>query len=389
MQANPILYQCLEHKRLNEIYCSACKTYMCPECVSNHKTPNHKPKYLHVMQYGPQQVIPKIDVLVGSATESSEKIENEAKDLVSGLEKLAPRIKEAANVYLTRANQLKVLITTLKGFMKQEPKGINPENMSKGITEDKKKLERLIKEKKTEELLKLTQRIEEEAALTEKQEKVPDLVIQLKEAIMIMQDMAKAKAAISAAKALLAKCNMYKMTQYENNWKCDRKYYSSKMFLSEDNLTFGNTATNGYPALIGDLPFDTGLYAFEVIPTSLECTGKEGFGIIEREKYISIWNKDKTTPTAHQDMMGYFYRNEAKNMKVEKICDMKMGTKYYVKVNIPELICTITGPGVSLKGELKPGVTYVPCFSCGCSSNRIKIRPLDDYDEDEDTTVKK
>eukprot|EP01022_Parablepharisma_sp_SALTPOND_P008208 TRINITY_DN135387_c0_g1_i1.p2 TRINITY_DN135387_c0_g1~~TRINITY_DN135387_c0_g1_i1.p2 ORF type:complete len:389 (+),score=56.79 TRINITY_DN135387_c0_g1_i1:105-1271(+) len=383
METEPILYTCLTHNRANEIYCTVCKSYLCPECVSTHKTESHKPKYLHIMQYAPTQVIPKMDLLLNSTKESEKVVETEAKELVSGLERLAPQVKEAANMYFERVKVLKKVVNTLSSYLKQRPKGTPLENITKGLNEDKKRLEKFIKEKKDVDLLKLTQRIEEEANLAEKQEKVPELIGQLKEAIHTMEDMSVYKATIASAKALTAKCNLYRLTQYVKDWKCDRQFFSSKMYLSEDNLTFGNTASNGYPAIIGDVPFDSGLYAYEVIPHSLDCSGREGFGIIEREKYIAKFNSDRLTPDVSNDMMGFFYRGEAKNLRVIKVCNMQMDQKYYVKVNIPELYVTIKGPGVELVGELKSGVAYAPCFSCGCSNNRLKIRPLDDFYEGE------
>ena len=154
-----------------------------------------------------------------------------------------------------------------------------------------------------------------------------------------------------------------------------------QMSLSEDGLTYGNTATNGYPAIIGTLPFDSSLYAFEVIPTSLDCKGKEGFGIISKDDYLNAYESDKATPTVYNSMIGLMYRQEAKNMDVKEIRDMEMGSKYYVRVNIPELYVTIEGPGTKLKAELKSGIVYYPCFSCGCSNNKLKIRPLEYFEE--------
>ena len=92
---------------------------------------------------------------------------------------------------------------------------------------------------------------------------------------------------------------------------------------------------------------------------------------------MNAYESDKATPTVYNSMIGLMYRQEAKNMDVKEIRDMEMGSKYYVRVNIPELYVTIEGPGTKLKAELKSGIVYYPCFSCGCSNNKLKIRPLE------------
>eukprot|EP00831_Metopus_contortus_P072397 TRINITY_DN6606_c0_g1_i1.p2 TRINITY_DN6606_c0_g1~~TRINITY_DN6606_c0_g1_i1.p2 ORF type:complete len:140 (+),score=20.56 TRINITY_DN6606_c0_g1_i1:182-601(+) len=122
-------------------------------------------------------------------------------------------------------------------------------------------------------------------------------------------------------------------------------------------------------------------FGYEVIPTSLDCNENEGFGIIEHSKYISVFRTNPETPEVYSEMIGFLYSNVAKNMSVNSISEMRMGSKYYVRVIKTENKVTITGPGVSLYADLKPDVHYVPCFSCGCSSNRLQIRPLTDIDE--------
>jgi hypothetical protein len=294
---------------------------------------------------------------------------------------MTPKLKEVTDMHTQTAGYLKSIVSELGSYSKQQVKGSHIDNLKNGLKADKERIEKAIKEKKTKELLKLSQKIDEEVRLASNGETISSLVTRLQKAMEKLEKVDNLKGTLMAAKQLSTKCRLLKMVGYNGDWKLDRKYVSTKMSLSEDGLTYGNTASNGYPAIIGDVPFDSGLYGYEVIPTSLDCTGKEGFGIIELDKYVAAHAADNATPTAYDGMIGFLYRNEAKNMTVERSSDMQMGSKYYVRVSMIDLTCTITGPSLSLRAELKPGVVYVPCFSLGCSSNKLQIRPLTDFDE--------
>lgn len=60
-------------------------------------------------------------------------------------------------------------------------------------------------------------------------------------------------------------------------------------------------------------------------PTGLNCTGKEGFGIIELEAYNNIYKANKDRPEIYNTMIGFLYRNVAKNMTAVKLNNMVMG----------------------------------------------------------------
>ena len=371
----------MRHDRENEILCETCHTYICPECVTDHASDGHAPKFIHVLKYAPTNVLPKIDGLIESAKLREKTINEEATQLVDALQEFLPKLSELVKIHAQSAAVLKSLASQLKTYGQQKPEGVFHEKVISGLESEKKRLEQMVKAKNVKEALKLTQRIESEALITKSQETPKTIMERIYKAIEPLQDAKFYQPLINSLELAVAKCHFFRLVHYVRDWKCDRQYFSSKMFLSEDCLTYGNTASSGYPAIIGDIPFDCALYAYEAIPVHLECTSKEGFGIIERDKYLSIFNADKATPTAHEHMIGFMYKNVAKGMTVEKMVDMKMDEKYYVRVNMIELYMTITGPGLSLRAELKPGVVYAPCFSCGCSSNRIKIRPLESFDE--------
>ncbi len=380
----PSTLMCMKHDRENEILCETCHTFICPECVTEHGTDGHPAKYVHIMKYAPTAILPKIDSLVDAAKAKEKTINDEAIQLVDSLQTFIPKLVELVKVHTQSAAVLKSLASQLKTYGQQKPEAVFHDKVVAGLNSEKKRLQQVLKEKNVREVLKLAQRIESEAAITEKQETPHAIMEKIYKAIEPLQDVKIYQPLISSLEMAIAKCHFLRLVHYIKDWKCDRQYFSSKMYLSEDGLTFGNTASSGYPGIIGDTPFDTGLYAYEVIPTHLECSGKEGFGIIERDKYVSVFNSDRNTPTVYDHMIGYLYKNVAKNMTVERMADMRMDDKYYVRVNMVELVMTITGPGVSLRADLKPGVVYVPCFSCGCSSNRLKIRPLDSFDEGSD-----
>eukprot|EP00831_Metopus_contortus_P002815 TRINITY_DN11049_c0_g1_i8.p1 TRINITY_DN11049_c0_g1~~TRINITY_DN11049_c0_g1_i8.p1 ORF type:complete len:148 (+),score=29.49 TRINITY_DN11049_c0_g1_i8:3-446(+) len=67
------------------------------------------------------------------------------------------------------------------------------------------------------------------------------------------------KSLIKTLELLAFKCQHYRLNTFISGWKCDRKYFTSKMTLSEDGLTYGNSASNGYPAIIGDTPLELSL----------------------------------------------------------------------------------------------------------------------------------
>ena len=379
----PSTLNCLKHDRENEVLCETCHTFICPECVSEHGDDGHNPKYIHVMKYAPEKVLPKIDSLIEVAKVKEKSINEEATEFIESLQVFVPKLAELVKIHTQSSALLKSLAGQLSTYSMQSPEKLFKDSVTVGLENEKKRLAQCLKEKNIREVVKLAQRIESESALAEKQETPKMIMERVYKAMEPLQDLKIYKPLIGSLETAVAKCHFLHLVNYVKDWKCDRQYFSSKMFLSEDGLTFGNTASSGYPGIIGDTAFDTGLYAFEVIPSHLECSGKEGFGIMEKEKFLSIFNADKTTPTIYDHIIGFLYNNVAKNMTTERVSDMKMDSKYYVRVNMLDLVMTITGPELSLKANLKPGVVYVPCFSCGCSSNRIKIRPLDSFDEGE------
>lgn len=378
---------CLKHSYMNEIYCTVCKTFLCPECISEHGKGTHTAKYVHAIDFSKDETVKQIDKLTEEAKGKDHLIQAESTEIIEKLQTIVPKFDSLVEMHIKQTKMLKMLALQLNTFSKSKQKGSFVENICSELGNEKKRLIAAQTNKNIAEVVKIANKIERETKLVTSSETVSSMIGKMEKALAELEKAEVYKPSFEAASSIATKCGQLKLVQYQNNWKIDRQYFSSKMFLSEDNLTFGNTASSGYPGIIGDLPFDFGLFAFEVIPTSLECTGREGFGIIERDRYLAIWNSDKSTPEVSNDIIGFLYRNEAKNMHAERMADMVMGSKYYVRVNMMDHKVKITGPGLLLTADLKPDVIYVPCLSCGCSSNRIKIRPLSEFDEDEGTST--
>ena len=374
------LINCAKHTTPRDIYCTACSTFLCAECVSDHGTESHKPKYMYILQYAPSVVLPKLHTLFKSASEQARNAESDYEELQAGLKEMLPLLKDAAEEHAQSAAYLKALGAKLMSCSKQKIKGNCVDNMTAVLKDDKDMLMKAVTEKKLKDAIRLAQKLEEEMDLVSKHTTAVDLLERLKAQLAELDRIDLIKGVVTAAGKIATKYSLMKITRYVSDWKCDRKYLSSKMSLSEDCLTYGNTASSGYPAIIGDVPFDNATYAFEVIPENLDCT-KEGFGIIEADKYYAAQKSDSVTPTVYDNMLGYFYNGTAKNMTSTKICEIKSGSKYFVRVDMTNLTMSLTGPGVALSATLNPGTVYFPCFSCGCTKNKIKIRPLISFDE--------
>lgn len=376
------IWKCISHDRATEIYCKTCKTYICPECLTNHMTDGHKPDLIHIMRYAPEVALPILDHLLKDISGKDSEMNLDATEFVATLSSIVPLIKEAVSSHAASVNQLKSLVNQIEMYvapLKQQP---FVDRIRKGLSADKKRLEEALKKKDIQTVVTLTKKIEAEGQVAGGSEKDKALVSKIKTSIGSLSDLKTYKDLISAIQMLAFKCQHLRLNACITDWKCDRKYLTSKMTLSEDGLTYGNQAGNGYPAIIGDTPFDSGVLAYEAQPSGLCCTGKEGFGIIELNKYLSRWAADNVTPLAHDDMIGILYSNTAKNMTVVSGSDCRNNEKYIVRADMNTLTLTIKGPGCNCKATLKPDTQYVPVFSCGCRNNKIIIKPLEILDDE-------
>ena len=253
--------------------------------------------------------------------------------LNDGLGDTIPHLIELVERHEKNLECLSKVTKQLVTYSKQNMKGNISKNITKSFEIDKTTLGNAIKAGNVKTTLRIVQKVEEMTSLSKEQIPTKKILEKFKEDLEIMKKKDLMKNVTSIASRIATKFRMMRDNKYVKDWCCDRQYLTSKMTLSEDGLTYGNSATNGYPAIIGNIEFDNGLYAFEVTPIDLDCTGKEGFGIIEHEEYLEIFRNDSTTPAAYDKMIGFLYKDVAKNMTVETITSMQSGRKYFVRIN--------------------------------------------------------
>eukprot|EP00826_Nyctotherus_ovalis_P057520 TRINITY_DN7872_c0_g3_i2.p1 TRINITY_DN7872_c0_g3~~TRINITY_DN7872_c0_g3_i2.p1 ORF type:complete len:419 (+),score=79.09 TRINITY_DN7872_c0_g3_i2:106-1257(+) len=372
--------KCLQHDRVNELYCKTCTTYICPECIVKHTSSCPNFQLVHIYDYAPQVALPLIDHLLKDLSGKDSEMNLAAAEFTANLVNILPSVKATVNSYVDSMKTIEEVIKNIETHVNSKQQSDFAEQIRKGLIADKKRLEEALKAKDITTLVGLTKKIEAEKELEANQKKDMELVGKIMKDISLLADTKVYKEIVDSMQLVLFKCQHFRLNQCIVGWKCDRGYLSAKMTLSEDGLTFGNHAGNGYPAIIGDTPFDSGILAYTATPFGLCCSGKEGFGIIPMERYKAKYAADSTTPTVYDEMIGLQFGNVAKNMKVIKGSQMANGKEYTVVANMHDLVMTIKGPDCDIRAELTPGTLYVPCFSCGCRNNKLVIKPLEAYD---------
>ena len=220
-------------------------------------------------------------------------------------------------------------------------------------------------------------RFDNEYSITKNAERISGLITNLEKALATLAEMSKEKEALQCANLLLSWCRLNVPSCYITDWKLDKSFSSEKMIISEDCLTFRVNESSGYAGIIGTVSTDDGSFAYEVIPTDLQCTGNEGFGIIEKSQYVAAKGRDARTPTVYDSMIGFFYSNSVKGLKTIRSSSLVSGSTYIVNCNTKAECVTITGPDLFLIAKLKRDTIYCPCLSVGCTSNTLKIKPIE------------
>jgi len=371
--------ECLKHDKNNEILCKTCKLFICSRCITDHTIDGHKPEYIHIFDYAPKEILPNFDSVIIEMKKNQKQTIQELKDLVYALFSKLHILIDQVDLQNKKCNELIKSMRELNVFNNQSLKSNYSAAVSTGLILNKKRLEQALVDKNVDVTLNLTIKAETEAA--QANQSIADLLNEMNKTIDSLNAITVYDKALNAAEAIMNKCIPLKPVISANSWTCDKKYLSQLMYLSEDGLVFGASGSKKYVGIIGTLAFDKGMYAFAVIPEELDCPGKEGFGIIEKSKYLEAHKANAKCPEVYNKMIGYMYKGEAKNMHGDTISDMQMKQKYYVRINLTNYNLNITGPGLSLSAELIPDVEYYPCFSCGCSKNRMKIIPLASYDD--------
>eukprot|EP00831_Metopus_contortus_P060562 TRINITY_DN5245_c0_g1_i2.p1 TRINITY_DN5245_c0_g1~~TRINITY_DN5245_c0_g1_i2.p1 ORF type:complete len:398 (+),score=52.71 TRINITY_DN5245_c0_g1_i2:135-1328(+) len=374
---------CQRHDRPNEIVCLTCKKYLCPMCFTDHCKDGHTASYSHILEYSKKHTLSKIDILKENVIETKDKIASEVKIIVDAISEMLPGLKKISEESFHCSQQMNSQVSKLKSFSKTKDADVSCEKIIETIEKDKDVISKNIEKCNFSEVVKMSLKYEKESEMMKNQMKASDIYREMDSSLNEIEKSDHFSKLNKALNLLSTKCYFLHLMNYSNNWRLDKQYLTSKMSLSEDGLTFGNTATNGHPGIIGDVPWESGLWAYEVIPIHLCCSGKDGFGIMELKRYQEIFKNDSVTPSIFNDIIGFLWTDQVKNMTAKTSCPMQLNSKYYVRINLVDYYMTITGPGVSLRTELKPGVAYVPALSCGCSSNRLVIRPLEYFEEGE------
>jgi len=371
------LWKCIHHDRINELYCKGCKSYICPECIAQHTKSCKDLEIVHIYDYAPQSTLPLIDHLLKDLSGKDAEMNLDATEFTTNLVNIVPNIRSIVNLYVDIMKMLDEVIKHIERQVNTKQHDDFAEQIKKGLMIDKKRLEEALRTKNITSVVSLTKKIEAEEELKTDQKKGVKLIEKIMKDISTLTDFKVYKEVIDSIQLVLFKCQHLRLNQCISGWKCDKNYLSTKMTLSEDGLTFGNSAGNGYPGIVGDTPFDSGILAYIVTPSGLCCNGKEGFGIIPLERYKAKYIADNVTPIVYEDIIGLLYGGIAKNMKVINGSQLTNNKEYTVVANMYELVMTIKGPGCSVQAELTPGVVYVPCFSCGCRNNKLVIKPID------------
>lgn len=375
------IWNCLNHNRVTELYCKTCKTYVCPECVTTHYKDGHTPALIHVLDYAPTVTLPTLDRLIERTNKEDSKVNLQVTDFISTMNGFLPKLKDLLKSRMEAIALLQSLAHQMENYTVPVKQQLFVDRIRQGLTLDKKKLEEALTKKDLQTVVNLTMKVIAEGKTTGGEAKDKAIINNVKKTIIGLNDTNVYKSILNYLQTLNFKCQHLRLNQSITEWKCDRKYLTTKMTLSEDGLTYGNQAGNGYPAIIGDTPLDSGIMAFEVIPAGLCCKGKEGFGLIEFNKYKSKFAADSVTPTVYDDMIGLFYDGTVKGMSILVGPSLKNGEKYIVKADMATLELTITGPNCKVRGTLKADTTYVPCFSCGCRANKLTIKPIEAYND--------
>ena len=372
---------CSTHQRNLEIFCEVCKTFICKECLSFHDSSCSNAKYVHVFRHAEIKALPKLDKMLADKL-SNEEVKREAEGLQKGILELHPALRLLAQEHSQMTTMLKLLVKDLEGAVgAKRPKSII-EQIRSGIENDKKKLEEAIKNDDDEKLILLTKKIEGQKETMTKGKFEKAAMEKVKEQVKSLSYITGYKEINRILQKLATRSRRLQLTSYMGDWKCDKKYLSSKMKLSENGLEYSLSTSNGYPAMIGDTPIDNGICLFEVVPSGLDCTSKEGFGIIELSKYLEKQKKDPVTPTVYEDMIGFLHSDTVRGMTVVTKTNIKMGGRYLIKVDMNSMTMVLKGEGTHLRATLTPGAVYVPCFSCGCTANKIVIKPLGPESDD-------
>jgi len=384
--------KCIFHNKDIEVACITCDSYMCPYCVSDHGKQCSNPNFTHILGYASMKTMNILDNLLKKNSTQTEKEKTESVNIQNLLLKLSTHMEKTAAQYSLIIKQIEKLSKRLTEtqIIKSGPENSAESNV-RGLEMNKKQLQNALKKNDIKSTCKIVQIIDSyEKATSERVDN--DLIINtLHDGEKILSKaLHAADISICDAKGLSAKYrHLSNVKELNSKWKLDNKYKPKDSYISDNLLRCGNSAQTKYSVFIGDLPISEGYMAYEINPNKLTTEKKEGFGIVEFDKFIEYHTGKITIDNLLKHFIGCFYKNAPMNMSAAKGAGLQTNCKYYVKIDCVTGSLRISGKGISYSADIMMGTTYVPCFIAYSQKSKMTIRPLSNYCEDEDNSLKK
>jgi len=168
---------------------------------------------------------------------------------------------------------------------------------------------------------------------------------------------------------LICKANVCEFCHKVDNFEFDSNKATD---LKDTSFTESNRKVyfSDCGVICGNIEFKSGLHIYQVICHGSGCTcgNFAGFGIAESNDYNTNF-KSKGCYMSNS-MIGIF--TKAQRGLSGKFTEIKFGSIYEVKVDFNALAIEITGPDTELKGALKSGISYLPCFT-SCTGTIFSI----------------
>ncbi len=125
---------CKAHDNLNEVVCATCKTFMCPECVTDHYGYCSTPSFHHINSYSIIKLVPKLDASAASlsapagAAITPTLTKEELVALSTELSGLSKTFVQVAERYAERITKIYTLLNQIKPSTIQIREGANYAN---------------------------------------------------------------------------------------------------------------------------------------------------------------------------------------------------------------------------------------------------------------------
>jgi len=371
------LANCVQHNRPLELFCLTCKKLICPECLSTHDNTCPECDYEHILQYSQRITLPKLDAMISENEMQGPENDIESQELLTSLYNIITPLQRTVEEHTTYMNQLKSVDKEINLILKGAKVKLELEGKQKEYEKYEKRMHQALKDHNIKEVVTLCKLITTEGEKRRGYKEEIKIMNDIKPNLNTEKDIEAIRKVADEVQLILFRCQRLRLNFSVLNWKIDKNFLSPKISLSENCLEISCSQGTNYASIIGDIPIDYGQMSFEVTSSNLCCNGKEGFGLIEYEKYKEIYAANPLCPSAYDDMIGLFQGDIVKGMLILTGNELLLDVPFTVNIDMCNLVMNIKGPGTLLTTELKSGVQYVPCFSIGCTKNKFIIRPLE------------